>query len=277
MPLKMHNMKKVLFISMFLVGSLVSHASTAFFIHVRVPDAVKDVKQFFFELSNNGDTLFTDGNAKFGPGYVFSVTAESRIRKGKMEFLVRYSKNGKKWITEKAEVNVTAKEAEVHFYYLFGSNEDGKTIIEERIIYRIMRSDAKGKLGWKKTDDGKDSTIHFTNLADTSVYAIGHPDYPYGEMFRRNESNLFSVEWKGVNADNPCHNQKALKEIPKGAEVKMGFPNLQCNELKVSTAGKYQARIYITSVAKPACSEQSPGVNVCILDAIEYIMQFDRK
>ncbi|MFI5203189.1 MAG: hypothetical protein ACHQF2_01745 [Flavobacteriales bacterium] len=271
-------MKKVFFIGMFILAAAVANASVAFFIHVRVPDAVKDVKQFYFELSNNGDTLFTELNDKFGPGYVFSETAESRIRKGKLEFLVRYSKNGKKWITDKIEVDVTAKEAEVHFYYLFGSDpESGKTKIEERTVYRIMKGDDKAKLGWKKSEDGKDSSIHFTNLADTSVYAIGHTDYAYGEMFRRNESNLFSVEWRGVNADNPCHNQKALKEVPKGAVVRMGFPNLQCNELKVTTEGKYQARIYVSAVQKPTCAAQGTGVQVCILDAKEYILLFDRK
>jgi hypothetical protein len=253
-----------------------AYSSCAFFIHIRVPNYINDVKQVYFELSNNGDTLFTELNDKFGPGYVFSETAESRIRKGKMEFTLRFSKNGKKWVTEKIEVEVTAKEAEVHFYYLFG-NQTGKTGIEDRTVYRIMRGDDKGKLLWKKSLDGKDSAIHFVNLADTSVYAIGHPDAPYGELFRRNESNLFTVEWKGVNADNPCHNQKILKAVNKGDTLKMTFPNLQCTELKVTTAGKYQARIYVSAVAKPTCSSHAEGINVCILDAREYILQFDRK
>lgn len=271
-------MKKIFFTLTLVFVAAIANASCAFFVHVRVPDAVKDVKQFYLELSNNGDTLFTELNDKFGPGYVLSQTAESRIRKGKLEFLIRYSKNGKKWTTEKISVDVTAKEAEVHFYYLFGSDpESGKTLIEERTVYRIMRGADKGKMAWKKSESGKDSSIHFTNLADTSVYAIGHTDYPYGEMFRRNESNLFSVEWRGVNTDNPCHNQKALDEVAKGATVKMSFPNLQCNELKVNTAGKYQARIYVSNSQKPSCTTQGDGINVCILDAIEYILQFDRQ
>jgi hypothetical protein len=244
---------------------------------VRVAENCKDVKFFYFELSNNGDTLFTEMQDKFAPGYVFSETAESRLRNGKLEYLVRYGKNGKKWVTDKIEIEVSAKEAEIHFYYVFGTDEDGKTKILERTVYRIIRSDGKGKIAFKKSDDGKDSSIHFTNLADTTVYAIGHDSYAYGEIFRRNESNLFSIEWRGVNSDNPCRNQKALKPIIRDTTVRIFFPNLKCDELSVKTAGKYQVRIYTSLEAIPFCTKQNSGAEVCILDAREYILEFEKQ
>lgn len=275
-------MKKILLLLLFFTA-FKSYALTEFYISVRIPQEVEKVKFIKFYVGNNEDTLFADIADNVRNNYSFSFTNEVKVKKGKLSFHIFFSKNGKQWQEDKYDLDVTGKERDIHIYSVFGKGNDGKSYVDEITVYRVKPDPGKNKIIFRVPENPYDSSLFFQNNSDTTIEILGNKDYYYGELYKKDESNIFDLEWNGLNLDNNCKKQIETAPVTKGEFAEIFVPNLECKMLNVKTAGQYQLRVwwaYMPPQSQMANDQKNNDGLVLqrhVIDAFELSLEFSRK